>query len=70
MPARVPHACGDEPYASPCKPRRSSSVPHACGDEPRDGANVALNDMGEQGMGHVWLVGEVRVLVCHAQTLV
>ena len=21
-------------------------------------------------MGHVWLVGEVRVLVCHAQTLV
>src|SRR5262245_34666437 len=38
--------------------------------QPRDGTNVALNDMGEQGVGHLWLVGEVRGLVCHAQTLV
>src|SRR4029453_12227661 len=36
----------------------------------RDGANVALDDMGEEWVGHLRLVGEVRGLVCHAQTFV
>jgi hypothetical protein len=35
----------------------------------RDGANVALNDMGEEWVGHLRLVGKVRGLVCHAQPL-